>query len=103
MSIRFLYKKIGPNCSRIDMCRANNIFSIGHSIFNIRTNEAIINNLFINKHWRGNNYGSLLLKKTEQIIRVKYPLRSSQSLFVRFPVHTLPDFITIKQLQRPPG
>jgi ribosomal protein S18 acetylase RimI-like enzyme len=46
---------------------------IGNSVFGIINNkESIIHNLFIEKEFRGQNEGSILLKETENIIKKNY-------------------------------
>jgi ribosomal protein S18 acetylase RimI-like enzyme len=57
--------------SKINMYK-NNTY-IGNSIFSIVNNKkSIIQNIFIKDQFRGNKIGSILLRETENIIKINY-------------------------------
>ena len=63
-----IIKSFNKNSIQVNLKYGNN--QIGNSVFSItKDNKAIINNLFIDKQYRRNNYGSYLLKNTEEIIK----------------------------------
>ena len=43
--------------------------NIGNCVFSIKKDKATINNLYINKNFRGENKGSILLQETENICK----------------------------------
>ena len=40
----------------------------GHSIYSLFRNEAVLNHIFISKKYRGNDLGSVILNKSEDLI-----------------------------------
>ena len=85
----FNFKKISQQIFKISMF--NNRY-IGNCIFSIKKDEAIINNLFINKNFRGQNNGSILLKETENTIKNNFKIKNISLLAYEKPFGNLITF-----------
>ena len=60
--------------------------------FLYKKNQATINNLYINKKFRGENKGSILLQKTENIIINKFNIKNINLLAYEKPFGNLINF-----------
>lgn len=62
----FIVNKLSSHFTKITMFNLSKNY--GHSIYSISNNEAVLHYLFINQKFRGNDLGSVLLNKSEDLI-----------------------------------
>jgi GNAT superfamily N-acetyltransferase len=62
----FVLNKVSNHVNKVTMLNFNNIY--GHSTYSVHKRKAVIHFLFINKKYRGNDLGSVLLQNTEKIL-----------------------------------
>lgn len=85
----FNLDKISKQIFKVSMINNKNI---GNCVFSIKKDRSTINNLYINKNFRGENKGSILLQETENIIMNQFNVKNINLLAYEKPFGNLIKF-----------